>query len=161
MRKYVTKKLVKRLSETTNNLFKQSVLEGCGLKDATDEQIQDFIFKMRRYSFGYILVSKEDSQDIDAILKQKEDIDVIYLNKMIQLSSDDLQDILFLHKHEKPRRSERTIDMITSELARRSLLNDSSESDTIYHDGDVDVKREDEPIGKKAPNKGSEASKVK
>jgi len=159
-RKYVTKKLVKRISSLTNEIFKQSIVEVMNIKDATDEELQDFMSKVRRAGLNYTMWSEEDG-DLSDILEKKEKIDEIYLVKMIGLPSKDLADILFLHEHHKPRRALRTLEAITSELVRRALLNDSSQSDAIYPNGDVDVKRKSKLNSKKAISKKRKTSKNK
>jgi hypothetical protein len=157
-RKYVTKKLVKRIGTLTNDLFKQSVIEVMDIKDVTDEQLQDFMSTIRRASYMHIVMDAS-LEEVKDIMNKKEKIDEIYLNKMMTLSSADLSDILFLHEHAKPRRAERTLEAITSELARRSLLNDSSQSDAIYNNGDVDVKRKSNSARKKANSKRDKTNK--
>jgi len=157
-RKYVTKKVLKRVSFLTTEIFKQSILEIMDIKDATEEQLQDFMSKVRRANLNVATWSDEDGDIADIVVK-KEKIDELYLNKMIALPTKDLMDILFLHEHSKPRRAERTLEAITSEIARRSLLDDSSQSDAIYTDGDVDVKRKGKATGKKANSKKRKTNK--
>lgn len=157
-RKYVTNKLVKRINSLTSDIFKQSVIEIMNIKDATEEQLQDFMSKVRRAGLIYASWSDEDGDLVD-VLDKKEKIDELYLNKMIALPSKDLADILFLHEHSKPRRAERTLEAITSELARRSLLDDSSQSDAIYNDGDMDVKRKSKTASKKTNSKKRKTNK--
>ena len=128
-------------------------------KDVTEEQLQDFMSKIRRMSLNY--VAWFEDEDIAEMIDKKEKIDELYLNKMIALPTKDLMDILFLHEHHKPRRAERTLEAITSELARRSLLDDSSQSDAIYPNGDVDVKRKSKLNSKKAISKKRKTSKNK
>ena len=156
-RKYVTKKVLKRVSFLTTEIFKQSIIEIMDIKDVTEEQLQDFMSKIRRMSLSY--VAWFEDEDIAEMIDKKEKIDELYLNKMIALPTKDLMDILFLHEHHKPRRAERTLEAITSELARRSLLDDSSQSDAIYPNGDVDVKRKSKTIGKKANSKRRKTNK--
>ena len=158
-RKYVTKKLVKRVSTLTNDLFKQSVIEVMDVKDVTDEQRQDFMSTIRRTSFNYVMFDA-DPEEVKDIMDKKEKIDEIYLNKIMTLSSTELSDILFLHEHAKPRRAERTLEVITSELARRSLLDDSSQSDTIHYNGDADVKRKSNSASKKVNSKRDKTNKT-
>ena len=157
-RKYVTKKLVKRISSLTNEVFKQSIVEVMDVKNATDEEIQDLMANVRRATF-HSRVNYEFEHEFEDILKKKEAIDELYLNKVIALPSETLIDILFLHEHHKPRRAERTLEAITSEIARRSLLDDSSQSDAIYSNGDVDVKRKSKATSKKANSKKRKTNK--
>lgn len=159
LRKYVTKKLVKRINSITSDIFKQSVVEVMDIKDVTEEQLQDFMSKVRRASLSFAAWVTEEDGDVADIVEKKEKIDELYLSKMIALSTKDLIDILFLHEHHKPRRAQRTLEAVTSELARRSLLDDSSQSDTIYPNGDVDVKRKSKVTGKKISSKKRKASK--
>jgi hypothetical protein len=129
------------------------------VKDVTDEQLQDFMSTIRRASYMHIVMNAS-LEEVKDTMNKKEKIDEIYLNKMMALSSADLNDILFLHEHAKPRRAERTLEAITSELARRSLLDDSSQSDTIYHNGDADVKRKSNSASKKANSKRDKTNKT-
>ena len=157
-RKYVTKKLVARISNLTNGLFKQSLIEVMDCPNATDEQITDFMSVIRRVNWLNTF-GDEFGHDLEETLKKKELIDELYLSKMMMLNTKDLNDILFLHEHSKPKRAQRTLEAIHSELARRSLLNDSSQSDAIYSNGDVDVKRKSKSTGKTTPKKKCEANK--
>ena len=157
-RKYVTKKLVKRISSLTNEIFKQSIIEVMDVKDATDEEIQDLMANVRRATF-HSRVSYEVEHEFEEILKKKEAIDELYLTKIVALSTKDLVDVLYLHEHKKPERAPRTLEAITSEIARRSLLDDSSQSDAIYPNGDVDVKRKSKVTSKKANSKKRKTNK--
>ena len=159
-RKYVTKKLIKRMSLLTNNLYKQSIIDIMGYgPNVTDEEVHMFMRDLRLTKYS---INAGFTDEQYTYYKSKlSDIDELYLDKMVQLSSDDLQDILFLHKHGKPLRAERTLDMIMSELARRALFGDSSQSDTIYKNGDVDVGQKSTDINKKTPNKRNKSNKSK
>ncbi len=157
-RKYVTKKLVSRISSLTNRLFKESIIEVMNVKDATDEQITDFMSTIRRIAWASKDIV-EFGEEFEETLKKKELIDDLYLSKMMMLNTKDLNDILFLHEHSKPKRAMRTLEAIHSELARRSILDDSSQSDAIYQNGEVDVKRKSKPTGKTTLKKRNKANK--
>lgn len=158
VRKNVTKKLVTRISTLTNSIFKQSIIEIMNTPDATDEQITDFMSTIRRISWASRDIV-EFGEEFEETLKKKELIDDLYLSKMMMLKTQDLNDILFLHEHAKPRRAMRTLEAIHSELARRALLNDSSQSDAIYSNGEVDVKRKSKSTSKTASKKRNKTLK--
>ena len=160
-RKYVTKKLVNKIGTLTNGLFKDSILEVMNCPDATDEQVTDFMGKVRAIGWMRKDMIDIDDDDLKDLLSKKEKIDDIYLSKMVMLNTQDLNDILFLHEHGKPKRAIRTLEVIHSELARRSLLGDSSQSDAIYKNGEVDVKRTSKPSSKTASKKGHKTNKNK
>lgn len=156
-RKYVTKKLVSRISQLTNGLFKQSIIEIMNVPEATDEQITDFMSTIRRIAWASRDIA-QFGEEFEETLKNKELIDELYLSKMMMLNTKDLNDILFLHEHSKPRRALRTLEAIHSELARRAIFNDSSQSDAIYKNGEVDVKRKGQPSGETASKKKHKAN---
>lgn len=159
-RKYVTKALVKRIYELTNNIFKQSVIEVLDIKGITNKQMVEFMLNVRRVSYSYVMnYSDEYQEEVKDLMEKKEKIDELYLNKMLMLSSKDLSDILFLHGFGKPKRAERTLEMIKSELMRRALFNDSSQSDTIYKHGNVGVKRKSKSLNKRVSNKKLKVNK--
>lgn len=147
-----TDALVKRTNEVTSHIFKQSVIEVFNAFTYDETQLQDLIYSVRRASLGFVMYDMNPNE-IQDLMDKKEQIDTLYLNKMITLPTDKLADILFLHERQRPERAERTIEAITSELARRSILNDSSQSDAIYTNGDVDVDRKDKTASKKASGK--------
>lgn len=157
-RKNITKKLVTHISTLTNGLFKQSVIEVMNCPHVTDEEVSDFMIKVRRAGWGYAMF-EEPTEETKDTMEKKEKIDDLYLSKMMMLNTQDLSDILFLHEHSKPRRAQRTLEAIYSELTRRSIMNDSSQSDAIYLNGDVDVKRKGKLSGKTASTKKRKANK--
>jgi hypothetical protein len=157
-RKYVTKKLVGKMSLLTNRLFKESVIEIMNSPDATEEEITEFLGSIRRLSTMRMLYPEMD-EEFQETFKKKELIDELYLNKLIQLSTEDLNNILFLHEHQKPVRAQRTLEIINCELTRRCLLNDSSQSDAIYINGDVHVRQDSKTTSKKASSKKRKTNK--
>jgi hypothetical protein len=159
-RKYVTKKLVKKISTLTNDSFKQAITEVMEIKDPTDEQVADFMSAVRHASFSSVF-SDFDSDELKDLLEKKEKVDELYLEKVIALPTQELNDILFLHKFSKPRRAERTLEAITSELARRALLNDSSQSDTNNTHGGAGVRSKSKSTSKTTNTKKSKTTKTR
>lgn len=157
-RKRVTKKLVERLAKITNDLFKASVQE-VWQYNGDDESLQTLIYDVRRLSYAIRSGIYPKDEDTTEFIKKKERVDDIYLSKIISLSTQELNDILFLHDHRKPVRAERTIEAINSELARRFIMDDTTQSDAINNGGEVYVKRQSRSHKNKASSKRNKTVK--
>lgn len=147
-----TNRLIKRISDLTNKVFKQAVIEVMNAENFEEQQLLELIQSIRKVSLLHAIGALSD-EEAENINKSKHLIDSLYLDKLMTLSTKDLTDILFLHEHNRPSRAERTLEAITSELARRSILNDSSQSDAMYTNGDVNVKRKSKVAGTKTASK--------
>jgi hypothetical protein len=82
---------------------------------------------------SYVLDNADENMDsgnIDAadVRRLKSKIDDEYLENIKKLSSEDLEDILLVHDKKKIFRAPRTIETIISELARRDIMDDKSDS---------------------------------
>lgn len=72
-----------------------------------------------------------DIFDPNQVRELKSAIDDQYLENIKKLSTQELEDILWVHHNGKLRRAERTIETIVAEIARRELMDDDG-SDTNY-----------------------------
>jgi hypothetical protein len=152
-RKYVTKKLVKRISTITNDIYRQSSIIALNLSPNVFEEEIEEAMVLLRYAH---LSTYEATPELKAA---KERSDVLYLEMLIKLPTPILEDILFLHDYSKPKRALRTIEAITSELARRFIMDDSSKSDDISNNGDLHAKKQSRVNSKKTKSKRDKASK--
>lgn len=155
-----TTKLIQRISNLTNSVFKKAVIEIMDAEDMEELPLLELMNSLRKTDLFHALgaLSDEEAKNLN---EKKQLIDDLYLDKMMTLSTKDLTDILFLHEHNRPSRAERTLEAITSELTRRSILDDSSQSDAMYSNGDVDVKRKSKVARKKTASKKRKTNKVR
>lgn len=130
--------LVKSMQKLTSAVWRESVKQNMTIENPSDNEVDDLLRDLRYYSMyskssvmaGHI--GLPDHIDVDKLRALREKIEVSYLENMITLSTEDLNNILYLHEFGAPYRAERTLEMIQLELTRRGVLNDSSQSDTIY-----------------------------
>ena len=160
VRKNVTKKLKAKVYEATNNAYHEAVSEIMNIDLKNTDEIKDAELNMRsahlRQAFGTI-----DNEELDSILKQKEEVDELYLKKILLLSSSMLEDILFLHRMNSIKRANKTVEYINSELVRRALLGDHSRSDEIDNNGDTRDRAANRTSSKKATTKKNKTVKRK
>lgn len=132
-KRYATKKLIEKTQKITNSLYESSIEELAEFtKPREIGDIHQFASNLRNRRIWKTWNEEEDKQW--EVLQER--VDILYLEKMITLPSKTIEDILFLHERMKPRRAPRTVEALISELTRRSLLDDVSQSDTksIYKD---------------------------
>lgn len=127
-RKYVTKNLVARISKLTNDTFKAAIMEVMICDNLSDEGLQGLAWDLRRITQQKAFGIQLDEADI-VLSEQKEKIDQIYLRKIIELPTETLEDILFLHNKDKMKRANQTLEEIKSELTRRMLFNDTTKKE--------------------------------
>ena len=127
-RKYCGPQLVDRIKKLTNACYMSSVEEtmaefNC---NADPEEIQYAVRSYRQYGSvdPWWLDSLSLTNELLSNMKQK--IDDRYLQKLMELSSKQIEDILWVHEKGKVRRAPRTVESLISELTRRSLLEDFS-----------------------------------
>ena len=119
-KRYLTKKLIERTQELTNKLYKDSLYDISGIDSQKNEDVSSIIKRINEHKLGF----KIDRDDVKYVESLRVKVDDLYLQKMIALTTKELEDILFLHSRKSPRRAERTIDAINSELARRFIVDD-------------------------------------
>jgi hypothetical protein len=138
MAKRFSKKLLERVKKNTSQIFEKSVRSVLGLKDESLEDLQnsmDFLRNAKDYASIY------PPEEVEEMIEAKEKVDALYLQTILSLQTWELEEIIFIHNHGEIRRMPKTIEAITSELARRSIFGDSFESDLIDQNGDVDETR--------------------
>ena len=125
--------LIKAMQALTTQAWETACQQHIPKNNPSREEIEEFT-KDLRYLSLYVrgLSSPKEDHYIADMNKLKEKIEESYLDNLITLSTEDLSNILYLHEHGSPYRADRTIEAINSELARREIFNDSSQSDTIY-----------------------------
>lgn len=162
MKKKCSAALKKRSVQITNQIFEQCVRDVLGMHKESIEDLESAIDLIRyatlRGFFGQI-----DDEEVKEMAEAKAKVDDLYQEKIKQLSTKHLNDLLKSHELEGGiRRTGRTLETILSELARRSLLEDSSESDLNTNNGAVDGLKSKSNTGiKKAFKKRRKASKTK
>ena len=102
--------------ELTSNIYNQ-VCEELGYSNA---DINDELFRIRFFS---VIPSPEEQKKVIQELHLKRDkIDTLYRQKIIELPTKHLKEILICHKKGLVRRTTVTLDVIKNELANRDLL---------------------------------------
>jgi hypothetical protein len=104
-----------------------------------------------------------EDEEVKEMAEAKIKVDDLYQERIRELSTKDLNDLLKSHELEGGiRRTGRTLETILNELARRSLFDDSSESDLNTNNGVVDgLKSKSGTSSKKTTKKRSKTSKNK
>lgn len=136
MTKKFSKAMLERVSALTKLLFSDSVKEVMGIQDESNDDDLQMIMDMLRHAKDYEGVYSDE--EIADMLKKKVQVDDLYLQKMLSLSTTQLEEIMVVHDNGNIKRMAKTVEAILSELASRTILNDTSESDTKYNNGDVD-----------------------
>ena len=116
----------KRIGKLTNKCFEEAVKEVTGLDDDTSSDdvktMIDFIRSTKLFGDLY------DEEELLNFAHTKENVDDLYLQKILRLTSRQLEDIITVHEADYITRMPKTIEAILSELTRRSILGDSSKS---------------------------------
>lgn len=133
------KALKKRVVDCTQDIFNDCLIEVFDLDPRDGRNISDAAYIVRQVNRG--LWTSVDSEDLhmttDEVKEKRDKVEAMYQEKIKQLSTKQLNEILKAHNLEDGlRRAPKTIETITSELARRALLDDSGESDFISLDGE-------------------------
>jgi hypothetical protein len=135
-RKYCGKQLVKRTWAATTACFESSVDE---VLEAFNVDFDLFprhtiIGDMRSFKLKQLFGHEELHPQIEQI---KEEVDRIYLEKLCMLPTKTIEDVIWADDQGKSRRTQRTINTLTSELVRRAIMGDSSQSESNIHDRGV------------------------
>lgn len=143
MKKKCAKALRTRAIGYTNVLFESCVREVLGLINETQEELDmamDFIRQAQTMAkLGPLGGSIYDDSEVEEMRIAQEKVSTLYQERMKQLPTKALNEILKAHELEGGiRRAPQTIETILSELARRTILDDSNESEFIDNNGDVD-----------------------
>ena len=159
MKKKCSKALKKRSADYTSKIFEDCVREVLGLTAESTEDVHiamDFIRTANLRSF----FDQAEDEEVKKMVEAKTQVDELYQKKISELSTKILNEILKAHElQDGLKRTGRTLDTILSELARREILGDTSESDFIINNGDVDgTRKKSKSSSKKATDKRSKAS---
>lgn len=162
MKKKCSAALKKRSAELTSNIFEQCIREVLGLYEESIDDLHIAMDLIRtaplRGFFG-----KASDEEVDKMIEARSKVDELYQERISQLSTKDLNDLLKSHELDGGiKRTGRTLETILNELARRSIFDDSSESDLNTNNGVVDgLEQKSKPSSKKALGKRSKTSKNK
>lgn len=115
--KYITKKSIQKMKDMTNKLYQQAIEETFG---CNGDYLQ-IAYQIRLFEMGLDVVEEGFGE---LVFKAKE----LYLKKMCELPTQDLELIVRMHVKKKFKRAEKTIEYINNELTRRLLFNDSNEN---------------------------------
>lgn len=160
MARKFSKAMYKRVATLTNKIFIDSVKEVFHLDDSTSQHELNRTLYNIRYVTTSISMDIYPPEEVNEILKAKERVDELYLNKMLSLSNLQLEEILVVHDKGEIKRMQKTIEAIISELTRRSVFSDTNESDNKYNNGEVYANAGKSPrSGKKAIIKRCKAVK--
>lgn len=114
--------MAKKLSESRK---KEVVAATSRLYSATCEEVG---WSREKLMIDDYAEPHERKLTVEARRELKEKIDSIYCDKIIQLPTDILEDILTAHKCGQIRRAPRTLDMIQKELLERAMNEESNTS---------------------------------
>jgi hypothetical protein len=149
MRKNCGKQLVKKSAAITSKCFDTAVDDIIVKWKISDkkfpkaELIQDMRLPTELRGIRNFFNHNNIHPQIDEI---KEVVDNLYLEKLCALPTKDIEDIIWIHNCGKLKRALRTIETLTSELMRRMLMNDSSESKIK---GKSSIKKKKRKVSKK------------
>lgn len=152
----MSSRLKDRVLKLTNEIYNQCVSEVFSISEDSDETIDairtlmDIAAAERTFSIHGVPLSNE----IQDLIGKRDQVSSLYQEKLTTLSSKDLSDIIKAHKKGLIKRTDKTIETILSELARRALLDDTNESDLNNKHGEMD-----EPTVKSAARSKKAASK--
>lgn len=157
MPKRYTKALHERVKKTTSDIFEKSVRTVLGLQNESISELQEAMHTLRAAKSYAGLYPEEEIKDMEMA---KVEVDEMYLQLIMELSTKSLEEILFIHDTGHIKRMPRTLEAIISEIARRSLLGDTCVSDTNKQYGEMDDARAKTSQNSKATRrKGSKAIK--
>lgn len=127
-RKYCGKRLVQRIGSLTKSCYDKATLIVLDHLNIDPDLHKDVMWgiaalKYENVSRWYV----EDLLKIGDLKKIKETIDSTYLEQLRALSTDDIEDIIFVHDKKKIIRANLTVEVLKSELISRAVLKDSSE----------------------------------
>jgi hypothetical protein len=161
MRKKCSKALKNKVLKITNELYDGCVRTVFGLSDLTPTEEAKVLLDFAKINKAAAILGLVDDEEIESLMAKKEEVSDLYLQRMCQLPTKSLLEIIKGHELEGGiRRAPKTIEMILSELARRELFSDSNESDFKEHNGDVDGhSKKSKRSRKKAARKRHKTSK--
>jgi Glu-tRNA(Gln) amidotransferase subunit E-like FAD-binding protein len=130
-RKYCTKKLINKVKQATSTVYENSVDTYMKSKEIDMDLREELVSCMRNTALWFLKVSLFGASPMsfttEEIATHKEIIDNMYIEGIIKLPTDIIEDIIFCHNKNKFKRTQRTIEMLVNELTRRALLDDISQ----------------------------------
>lgn len=158
MKRKYSKAMRIRVGTLTQQLFEDAVREIVGPEEVENEQdLADTIMDLR-WAGRHDPFQTVDEQVVD-LYEQKKKVDELYLKKITSLSESQLQEIMICHNEGEIKRAPLTIQAILSELAARSIFDDSSQSESKNNDGGVyESKQQGKRHSKKTNKKGSKTT---
>lgn len=157
----MSKKLKDRALKITNEIYNQSVSEVFELSKSSEETISIIRTLMEIASIENLsaLNGVPIPKEMRDLADKRKQVSELYQVKLTCLSSKDLSDIIKAHKLGLVKRTDKTIETILSELARRTLLDDTNESDFNDTHGEMDEPtNKNAGSGKKTTSKRSKTS---
>jgi hypothetical protein len=132
-RKYCTKKLINKVQQATSVVYENSVDTYMNLKEINREHREELVSSMKNQApwtlkmalFAGIKAQPNFTEE--ELASHKEIVDNMYLEGIIKLNTNIIEDIIFCHNKGRFKRAQRTIEMLVNELTRRALLNDISQ----------------------------------
>lgn len=148
------KALKNRVARYTENIFNECLIEVYTINKDDKDDIDNVAFEFRILSSEYaksgLFGSFELTKDFE---EKREKVESLYQEKIRGLTTKQLNEIIKAHHLEDGiKRAQKTIETITSELARRAILDDSGESESIDDDGDVHEPTRQSPKRRKKAN---------
>lgn len=149
-----------RVQKITNRIFEESICEVFDLDISDKEDIQDAAFLVRTSYVFQTHTTSLSASEVDEVVSKRIRVDEKYLSKMMQLTDVQLSEIMIVHEHGSIKRMRKTVEAILSEMTRRALLLDYSQSDLKSNDEDVDgLKGKGRRNSKKTPSKRRKTAK--
>lgn len=149
--------MVTRVAKCTDTIFKDCVRAVLGI---TSDSLEDLQSGMDIIRHAHLHADIYDIKELQEMRDARTAVDDMYLNKITQLPTKSLIEIIIVHEEGKIKRAKRTVETILSEMARRELFGDTNESDLKENDGEADgPKHKSKLNSKKATSKRSKTTK--
>lgn len=138
-RRIYSKTMFIRVKKATNKTFVDAVKKVLKLTGGPRSyEVTEAIYGLRTLKFNAAMMPTDEAKPLLAV---KEEVDNVYLQDILTLPTKILEDILTVHEFGTIKRASRTLESIIYELTRRSIFDDTSESDTKNANGAVDGTR--------------------
>jgi hypothetical protein len=130
MKRKYSKAMGRRVSLLTQTLFEDSVRKVFKLR--SNGSVMDYMDTIHDLRSLPLLKDMFAGDAYADLRKQKEEVDSLYLSKMLKLEDAQLQEILICHECDHIKRAARTLQAITNELSERSIFNKRVRSSSRY-----------------------------
>ncbi len=158
--KKCSKALKKRVSAYTEVIFNDCICEVFEIDQEDGYEIDKATYLVRAINAG-ITHDIGDEVTLEELKTKRDKVGSLYQEKLCKLPTVQLNEIVKAHQlPEGFRRAPKTIETIISELARRSIFDDSNESETKNDYVDVDgPRRKSKKHSQKTSSKRRKTSK--